>query len=38
MIRIELPAHLRTLGYRNYPGLSSAEAKAAKDAFERRSQ
>jgi hypothetical protein len=30
--------HLRQLGYRTYPGLSSAEAKAAKDAFERRSR
>ena len=28
--------HLRNIGYRNYPGLSSAEAKAAKEAFERK--
>jgi len=30
--------HLRALGYRSYPGFSSAQAKAAKDAFERRRQ
>jgi hypothetical protein len=28
-------AHLRTLGYRNYPGFSSKDAQIAKDAYER---
>ena len=28
-------AHLRNLGYRTYPGISSKEAQALKDAFER---
>jgi hypothetical protein len=28
--------HLRNIGYRTYPGFSSTEARAAKEAFERR--
>jgi hypothetical protein len=28
--------HLRNIGYRNYPGFSSEQAKAAKEAFEQR--
>jgi hypothetical protein len=28
--------HLRNIGYRNYPGLTSEQARAAKEAFERR--
>ena len=28
--------HLRNIGYRTYPGFSSTQARAAKDAFERR--
>ena len=27
--------HLRNLGYRTYPGISSAEAQKLKDAFQR---